>query len=344
MKSYDEKLKSKKYLLYFLLSVVYFIILIIVSTRVPDFHNDSIRYKYYFESYVVEGWIGRSDPLFNVVNYLVSRVSGSYEVAFAAYFVIQMLGHVSLVYAITKRVNQADSYKLTFYLIVCLTSTWFYVSTVDGIRQGIALPYLYCFFMFFIDKKYIKATLFYLISVSFHSSSLLILPFILLTFINQKNIIYMLVLFSVGYVFGVNEMIVSMVSSLTGLPIYSMIKNYTEGTLKYYGFDVKFFIYTIFFAFIFYSSNRFIDERYKGVFLDLCKVYAIFTIYYFIFGFAAFSNRYAFTPWNFIPLVLSYILVFSNVKINSYYRAFILFFIGCLGLYLFLNNFSMFWL
>lgn len=322
--------------------LLYILISFVVSTRIPELHNDSIRYKEFFDNVVKEGWVGISDWLFTLVNYSVSLITSDHKVVFFAFFLVQMLGHFLLIVSLINNEKYKDNYRLLYYFVVCLSSTWFYVSVVDGIRQGISLPYLYLAYLSFSKKSYLYFILYFVISVLFHSSSLLLLPFLVLTKLKERSLLFLVFIFSLGYLLDLNEELVRVFSEVTSIPIYNLIKNYSDGTMLFYGFDIRFFIYTLFFTIFFSLSSNYVDSRYRESFKKLTKFYNIFVIYYFICGFAAFSNRYAFVAWNFIPLLQTYLLVHTNVINKSRYSIFIYFLITALSLAIFLSNFELF--
>ena len=62
------------------------------------------------------------------------------------------------------------------------------------------------------------------------------------------------------------------------------------------------------------------DEKYQPV-LKVLKIYMVLAMPYFIFGFGAFSNRYAFSAWFFIPLLQFFLLIYyvNDLRIVARY-------------------------
>lgn len=300
---------------YFLLFILYLIVLVIVSTRIPESHSDSIRYAEYFEIIGRLGLAGNSDILFKYLTYYSTIITDSVEVYFCILFLLLTYFHYILIRKVWLKLDLSLSNVFLVYFIMLLTSTWFYVSVVNGIRQGLSLPLVYLSFFYFSNNKFFKSLCFIAIAAGFHASAVLHLPFLLLIRFNIKKVFVVFFFLSIGYIFGLNELVVERVSAQLSLPLYVLIKEYSDtGIQLWYGFYAPFFIYTTIYSMIFAFFYKFIKVEYQATYIILLKMFIIFSCYYYIFGFAAFSNRYAFTAWNLIPLLQAFILMTADIN------------------------------
>ena len=157
----------------------------------------------------------------------------------------------------------------------------------------------------------------------------------------MNRILIVLLVVSFFYPLGINEQIIHFISSATRIPIYESIKFYNHGVDLFYGFNVRFYLYTLFFSIssfviyiLFCIRNQVIE--------DALKMYMVFNVYFFVVGFAAFANRYAFVAWNFIPILIIMLYIGLRVKINHGIKVLILYLVSCISIFLFLSNFSVF--
>lgn len=132
---------------------------------------------------------------------------------------------------------------------------------------------------------------------------------------------------ALGYVVGLNEILVMHMSSITGINIYEKIAYYSigEGDIgRYHGLVFSFLIYTVFWPLalliIHYVRFRNYDENCHGV-LKLVKVYMVLSMPYFVFGFGPFSNRYSYIAWFFIPLLQFFMVVYYFRDLSIVARA-----------------------
>ena len=124
-------------------------------------------------------------------------------------------------------------------------------------------------------------------------------------------------LLGIGYFTSTNELFIEWISMKFNLPIYKLVKFYAvergeqPGDGLYYGFDLKFFIYTIFWPLLLLilskwkSQSKSYELNKKEVFV-LIKIYFFLSIPYFLLGFGAFSNRFAVLSWFLIPVLQFY--------------------------------------
>lgn len=295
------------------------LISIFVANRSFDV-GDTYQYKLHYENISGNESYGyKFEPGFNLLAYVVSRLSVDYAIFF---FVVTFVITVTYFYLfkraheviIPSRLLFGDIFLFFSFLIL---SSWYVASVSNGLRQGLSLPFLYlsfCYFLF--NRSVFKSVVLYAISISFHYSSLLVLPFFILLLFELKTLSLAWIMMALGYVVGLNEMLVMHMSSITGINIYDKIKYYSidEGDIgRYHGLVFSFLIYTVFWplAFLIIHYVRFgnYDENCHEV-LKLVKIYMVLSMPYFVFGFGPFSNRYSYIAWFFIPLLQFFMVVY----------------------------------
>lgn len=246
--------------------------------------------------------------LFDLITFIIRLFTDSYIVYF---FILNFILNFILFILAKKLAEISSINKIIFILIffsLCLLSSWYQVAAANGLRQGLSLSFLYLFFLYFvfnISKFY--SFFFIVVSIFFHYSSLLIIPFIFLSKLSLNKIFLLVNLFGLMYMLGFSENLVYWISSLLNIPLYDSIKNYIDDVDAYrYGFQWDLFLYSIGLAYIYYFFSKFIFKN-NVIFDNLVKIYFVCLFPYFFYGFAAFSNRYGLFSWLFSILLNAFI-------------------------------------
>lgn len=319
---------SKKYVEISILEILAaLLVAAIVSTRNIDIGADTVRYIEHFNNIGVNGFDTKYEPGFTLIAIITHFFYSSYE---AFFFLISLLITLSMQRIFNTSVMDSTItpgnrffYSLLFHTALFFSS-WFYVAIANGLRHGLALPFLYfALYEAFYNKRYIRSFLFFSISFSFHVSSILIVILLPLFYFSNVSLFYIWFCLAFTYIIGWNENIVKIVSDVSGLGVYEFIKYYSlqkdgSGVAKYAGFDPRFVIYTIFWPILYYlllifRRRKSIDRNCRKDFF--VRMYIILSCLFFIFGFAPFSNRYAFFSWMLVPIMQ--ILILDNFKIKS---------------------------
>lgn len=231
---------------------------------------------------------------------------------------------------------QVSEAKTAFFVFtsLMLLSSWYLVAVTNGIRQGASLVIVYFSLALMFKRKYFKFFVFFLLAVSFHYSSLLVLPCLILALFSHSVVTLVWIFSAFGYVFGVNEVAVSIFSELTGIPIYSLVKEYAEGAGKWVGFSWPFFLYTFLWGLVsgIVNAFRLVSSDRTRILRNVDLAYKVLSIPYFTLGFGAYSNRYAFICWLFLPILQSILIM--SVRISRCYL-FFAFFLVSFGSFLF---------
>mgnify|MGYP001130817066 CR=1 FL=1 len=326
--------KENRFLILLSIIVSFFI-----GIRFLDVGKDTEQYLIQFNKYSsIESVFNGYEIGFSLLMHLFSKYTSSVEFFF--FFVSLLITSIYLLFFkriyLRNFIEESFNFdRMIFFFSLLLLSSWYLTMTTNGLRQGIALVFLYygLFDLFYNNRKF-KFIIFYLISISFHYSVLIVGPFLLLKYVRFRLVFAVWILTAVGYIYGVNELIIKLISAKFNLPVYDFIKLYSldrgviDGGL-YNGFSLKFFIYTVFWPlllmFIFKiklrvkSSSLLAKET-----LNLIKIYLILSMPYFIFGFGPFSNRYAMLAWFLVPVLQFHIL--NTISIKNNFKIFLVIF------------------
>jgi len=181
-------------------------------------------------------------------------------------------------------------------------SSWYLVATTNGLRQGLALPFVYASLLFFGRKDFLKSILFFCVALSFHYSVLLIFPFIPLLLLVRDSVFFVMVGGGlISYAFGVPEYVIRLVSELLGIPLYQKIASYGADSGNWVGFDIYLFAYSLFWFLFFYACCFIVPHSKRATMSLIWRIYGVAIMPYAFFGFGGYSNRYAFMGWLLIP-------------------------------------------
>lgn len=333
-------------------SIIVLFFSVLISTRDLNIGgSDPFVYKAYFESMAPDNNGDRRFEIgFHLLNFVISKLTSNYHIFLIIFYFLFNAIYISCMVNFTNFQNK--SYFLLNHIVflgLALNSSWYISATVNGLRQGFSLGLLYLALSYrpFNDRKQkIKFLIVLMVSLSFHDSTILVIPFLLMSFLSLNTVIFLFFLFAVLYPFGGNEAIVLQFSNITGIPLHFEISSYAEsGNLSNWsGFQIDFFIYSVFWVFSFMLIHfKYFRKNIKSDYV--IKILLILTSCYFFYGFGSYSNRFGFIAWLFLPIIQTFYiseLMFLKVKnINLVLLMFTLVLLtGILNYYLLLRPFS----
>lgn len=285
------------------------------------------------------------EPFFDFVTNLIRLFTDNYSIYFSLLSFLIFFNFYYLNELIYKK-NNFERSQFIIFISFIISSTWILTIVTNAIRQGIGLSFLYLFLWLFISKRFFYSLVFLILSLLSHSSMVLFFFVFGFIFIRKENVFFTLVIiFSLFYPLGFNEILIKFISNYLGLDLYEKIKNYALQADAWVGFQPIFFIYTFFWFCLFLFTYKYIftDKNY----LNLLKIFSILMLVYFVFGFGGYSNRYAFFVWAFLPVIQSYTLhmLFLKYKIGGDFKIFIitfLFFVSIIIMFLNLGYLDVF--
>lgn len=310
---------SKKSLVY--LIIIGLIVSLFIGLRQSKVGRDTESYISHFNDAASIQNIDKFEIGFSYLIYFISKHTNSVEFFFFIIALIITIGYVKFFNNVYKKTLNLRSSSLGRYLIfftILLFSSWYYALTMNGIRQGVSLVFLYLsLYQLFYENKKIKFIVFYLLAISFHHASIMMAPLLLFYKARFRIVFIAWTLLGLGYFTSTNELFIEWISTRFNLQIYKLVKYYAvergeqPGDGLYYGFDIKFFIYTIFWPLLLLALTKW-KSRLKSNDINnkeimvLIKMYLFLSMPYFILGFGAYSNRYAVLCWFLIPVMQFY--------------------------------------
>lgn len=310
---------NKKSLL--VLIILGIIVSALIGLRSSDVGRDTVSYISYFSDSVVYGVIDKFEFGFSYLLYFISNTINSVDFFFFIIALIITSCYIIFFYKLYLKLFKPHRSSVGRYIIfftILLFSSWYYTLTTNGIRQGVSIAFIYlALYYLFYEQKKVKFIIISLLAISFHLSAIVILPIFLFYKTRFRLVFIAWVLSGIGYFTSTNELFIEWISIKFNLPIYQLVKFYAvergeqPGDGLYYGFDLKFFIYTIFWPLLLLilskwkSQSKSYELNKKEVFV-LIKIYFFLSIPYFLLGFGAFSNRFAVLSWFLIPVLQFY--------------------------------------
>jgi len=318
-----NKEKAISYLVYLplVLLVSYF-----VGVRDFSIGTDTAAYARIF--FNIEHFEGRHELGFKVFSFLLFYFFESVQIYFIFIFLFVLFFMYRTFSAFSREVVEFNGLGLFssigFFLLFVLASDWFLVATTNGIRQGMALSLLYFSFSYLYLRKRKSALFAFFVSFLFHKSVIFALPFCFV--INRKELrlqhLHIAVFVTAAmYYLGINEVLLSKFSGVLNIGLYDELASYGSINDKYRGFNWIFVGYSLFWYVVFTGAfHSKIINRTAALEFAL-KLYGVFLLIYFLLGFTAFANRWAFFAWLFIPVLQAIYTV--HLKMHNYVRVYV---------------------
>nr|WP_320166829.1 EpsG family protein [uncultured Methylophaga sp.] len=288
--------------------------------------SDTYRYAEYYQALKdCLTLCGEHEVGFQIFGYIFAytgQTTASYFFGISL-FIFLMLNLVSLkfvtMFNITYEQNRDYFLLLLLIFFIFLLSPFFVSAHINAIRQGIASFVVYLSLFFFITKNWKLFLLTALIASSFHHTALMYLAFSPLLLLTLNRLILIVVLLTISYLSGLSEFLLHHLSDMTGLGIYEKVVNYQLKVSYQRGVRWDFTLFSIFLALIPYFICRYlVIDKFKDGMITALKVYLVLLIPFFLFGYAAFSNRFLYTAWLYLPFLAAGTLIsaryFNNWK------------------------------
>lgn len=330
----------KSFVLAFFCLLTFFAIVIVVGYRDESIGTDTEEYIKIFHM-LVQGGDGRYEPGFVAVVRLISFFTVNVKLFFLIVAAIILLGYITLfVNLVDWKSSDRRNADIVLIFGLLMASSWFVTATINGIRQGMALPFAYLSLFLFFQKRYGWSLALMLLSVSFHFSSFALIPFFILAYFKRFWLFFTVLVSALMYSLGFLELIVAFFSKFLGIPVYEFIRNYGVDFGYRVGFQADLFLYSLFWLLFFLMSEQFIHAGNLKRWRTVVSMYAILLMPYFFLGFGGFSNRFGFIAWFFLPAIQGAFILWSKFdliskcSIGSFW-----FVLGCLYFFSFFTHF-----
>jgi hypothetical protein len=305
-----------------LLSFIFLSLCFITSTRNIAIGADTDSYYYYFtviQSFSYTNYMIPMEPGFKLLYIISLFFSNNFSYFLFLEFFLFNLAFLFFYYKILETLDLKINLTLLFSFIgFSLLSNWYLQFSLNGLRQGLSTPFLYLSLLYFYNSKYFKSILFFIISISFHTSALLLLPFYILIKISYKKLFPFFLFSFLLYILYINKYIFYHTTNFLNISfLYKFIIEYqTNNGLSdppYVGPVLKFILYTISVPIIIYLLlNYRLIFNFNKKFYFLLKFYITLCFPYFFFAYGPYTNRIAIIAWFFTPIIYS--IIFSNLR------------------------------
>lgn len=310
------------------LSKYFFLIVLLFLSGVLGYRSievgiDTINYMGIFLSRESCNCIGGLEPGFEFFIYPMALLGFSSEAIFTVislfiFIITFLIIHKLVEYYFLDIKTRSFKIKLTVFFIFLFLPFYFQIH-VNAIRQGMSLLILLLAFTYVLNKNYSASFWLALISIGFHYSAVLIVPFYLVFFhskieANKKFLISMFVFLClvVVYATGFSEYIIKSFSFFTGLPIWSAVSQYAHESSYKAGVRYDFLAFT----FLVIAPVAFFAIK-KESFKDLSVFLFLSTFPFLLLGWGAYSNRYIFNTWIYAFIFLILLLVIRLPKLSK---------------------------
>lgn len=281
---------------------------------------DTDNYISYFNRVQEGNYDSRYEPLFSIVTVVSSYLSNSFYVYSALLFFLLSFAYFFSANKFSKDIALSVTESVVvFCLLTSFTvfSSWYFTAATNALRHGLSLAFLYVGLLAIYRRSYMFFVVFYIISIGFHYSAIMLLPFLItMGFLLHRSVKQFASVFlavAILYPIGVNELIVRLISDISGFGVYEKISDFVGDDARWVGFQWEFFGYSLFWLFMLFLIRPFIKCEHLEAYDFLAKLYMFLLMPYMVFGFGGFSNRYAFIGWLFIPILQSFSVVMLKV-------------------------------
>lgn len=306
------------------IGLLFLFVLIVLASAVAGYRDysiglDTYNYISIFLDHETSIWDAKQEVGFIALSKLIYRFGGSVEVFFTT-VAFTTTSFMCMAYYKLARIELSENVVLnvSIFFILLFFSDWYFSGLTNGLRHAAALSILYYSLSFFRDRRIISFIFFFVLSVSFHKSVLLIIPFLLFFLLELRVLFLLFFLFSIGYYLDVNSYVIMLLSEATGIGVYDKIYNYlenTDGEQVWRGFNLSFYLYNLFWFLLPFILIRIkIIEGSEELYF-IIKAFAVFSIFYFTLGFGAFSNRWAYFSWLFLPILQACLITSFKIDI-----------------------------
>ncbi|WP_162935002.1 EpsG family protein [Pseudomonas cavernae] len=273
------------------------------------------------------------DVIYNATAEFFSAVGLSHGLFFSFVSSLSLFFFYSSLFKFNAYFQQSDvdAGLFIYGLLFLLCSPVFFSAQVNVIRQGVSCLALIYFYSCFLSGRY--GFLFFfsaVIALGFHSSSILFVGVAVGLIFSYSCVLIFVLILAFAYSLGVSESLVRAFSTLSNFDIYSKVVEY--GAMEGYraGIRLDFAAFScVLGLFLDLLSRLFLSVTQRTLFQGCLKIYWLFLIPFFIFGFGAFSDRLLLNAWLFFSVLIG--VIFSQAHFFECIPRVLSFFVFCLA-------------
>lgn len=306
-----------------------------IGYRNIDIGTDTATYTYaYLAQMSCKCIPGRLEVGYEVFSLPISLLSFTPETFFSIValliFILLNISIITTLKILNKGVPVDIRQSITVFSLLISTPLIIQLQ-INAIRQGISTLILLLSFLYLQSNNKYKSFILLITALSFHYSTLLILPFyIVLLYSHIKESykymasIYTLTILSFLYILSLSEDIVKFVSIKMDVPIWSTVKEYGEASITVYKSGVRY-------DFFFFTLLLILPLLLVSIKHNYLRKYFIFIVICFIpfllLGWGNYSNRYLLAIWTYAPLVF---LAYVSIKLKHLKHFYLLFLVAAI--------------
>ncbi|MDQ0782141.1 EpsG family protein [Chryseobacterium sp. W4I1] len=309
------------------------VMILLIGIRDKKVGSDSERSLIYFTGARV---VRSLSELKDIGTYFISLLARKLSDNYKAFFTLNAILYVVPIIIGIRNLTQKNRF-LVFFIVISMF--FFKTMGINTTRQGISFSFFFLAVTFFDKKKWLSIVFFI---VAFFNHASIIIP--IAVFLMSTKISNLKVIFSIYIVATILSLVNFNLNELLGkIPVINILvqerldQYYAKGSQIAYktGFRINFFAFNTIFAIIGYYTLKNIENieeylRYKRFYVT----YMLTSSFFFLMFSAAFSDRFGFLSWIFIPFLM-YPYTQTNKKIG-FINLLGVFFI-CFSLFLIFN-------
>lgn len=286
---------------------------LVVGTRGINVGSDTREYAYAYHQFLGGPVETRYEPGFVLVTRLVSALGVDLQVYQCVLFGLLL---VMAVLASRRYFDYLGGTRghLTFLsasLMFLLVSPMFVNASINAVRQGLASLPVFIALLAFQQRQWRAFFIYGAIGTCFHYSALVYLAFAPLLLFNLKLVRIVAILGFIAYCSGLTMIVVR-----AALPaVYSAVMDYELGSKYKSGVRIDFAVFSIFWYLLPFLASGLMRKPYNTRLKDSATVYLVMLLPFFMLGWGNFSNRYLFSAYLAISLMVAAMFFHSRLSI-----------------------------
>lgn len=302
-----------------------------VAFRGASVGADAIRYMAKFEA-IASGFYGATSDL-GFIWFVkgLSLIGFSPQAIFAtiSLVVTSLFLYTFQQFLITKESTRKNPLIETiFFFSFLLVSSWFLNAITNGLRQSVMLLFSYAAMPSLLRRDFVTSFGLLSIGALFHSTGLFAILAALLLLTPARFLAYFWAVSAIFYLVSPGAL-AQWAEQYFGLPVYTAVAEYgVSEEMRYVGFNGLFFTYTIIWPILFtavqWLKPALVLPHMRSNLRACSLIFCAFCMPYFWLGFGAWSNRWAYMAWLFLPIYQGVFFAAISIKKDQF-----LFYVSC---------------
>lgn len=285
---------------------------LLVGARPDSIGTDTLIYRQMYDHVAqCQCWLADIEPGFN---HLMAKLSALQWTAIDYLTAISALQLLLMIY-LAKRTTSLLHYPagqnfkwLLIFMLLMLLSPFFISAQTNVLRQAVGGLFLFLAALSLLQARYIPLIIWAFLAANFHATTMLYMVFMAGLLLSFNIVAGISLALFVLYITGASQLLIELLSHLSGLPIYQTINDYSNNDSYNRGIRFDFAVFSIF-PLALYFIAQWLDVHHKDQWLArlrfTLKLYLLLLIPFWLFGWANYADRFAFYAWFAMPLVLT---------------------------------------